>query len=108
MPPEKYSRNGVIQSRLTLDVRSRLDAIHERHRTNDSQIMAALVEAFVDAVESADAVRFPVVVLLAEKQVLRAAEDPETKPKLAIKEKPPDKGKSKRGAGPDADVRKPA
>jgi hypothetical protein len=93
MAKQKQSRFG---GRMDPALRARLDRIHARYLTNDSGVIHELLTAFCDSVEEADAVRWPAVVLLAEKQVLRAAEDP------------PDKRPLKHGAGPNADVRKPA
>lgn len=92
MPKEKFSRNTVLHARLPNELRQRLDAIHARHQTNDTRIVLSLLETFCTAVEEADAVRFPVVVLLADKQQLLAAEDRPPKP--------PDKSQRYRGDGP--------
>jgi hypothetical protein len=102
MPAKKQSRYG---GRMDPALRERLDRIHAVCLTNDSRVIHELLAAFCEAVEERGAVFWPAVVLMADTPQLLVAEN---KPKLAIKEKPPDKGKSKRGAGPDADVRKPA
>lgn len=47
-------------------MRDRVDKIHARHSTNDSEVTRRLFQAWCDYVEAVDAVRWPVVVI--EKQ----------------------------------------
>lgn len=73
MPAEK-ERNNQITSRLQPELRARVDAINRRHLTSDATILVELLTAFCQSVEEVDAVRFPVVVLMAE-PVAKAAEE---------------------------------
>jgi len=70
-------RSVFIAGRVAPELKARLEAIHARHKTSDSDVVEACIDAFCTAVEEADAVRFPIVVLLSEKRLM-AAEDPPT------------------------------
>jgi predicted DNA-binding protein len=106
MPEKTFSKNGTVRARISDAARARLDAIHRRHKTNDTEIVTELIEAFIIAVEQVDAVRFPVAVLLAEKQLAVAESPPPTGlPKgNHAPGKPPDKSQRHRGDGPRAKV----
>lgn len=98
MPADKsYSKNGTVRARISNEARARLDQINARHRTNDSQIVSALVDAFVEVVEAEDAIRFPITILLAEKHRLLVAED---NPAVDKPPRAPDKSQRHRGDGP--------
>ncbi|HVT74596.1 MAG TPA: hypothetical protein VHD61_15790 [Lacunisphaera sp.] len=95
-------KSSTIGSRLAPGLRERLNKIIDRHGTNDSEILNRLLPSFCDAIEEADAVRWPAVVLMAEKQPMVAEES--HKPGQAkagtSPPKPPDKSKRPRGDGP--------
>jgi hypothetical protein len=78
-------RSSSIGSRLKPPLRERLNNIVERHGTTDSAILDNLLAAFCDAVEEADAVRWPAVVLLAEKSEAKAAEPPAPGPAAIVR-----------------------
>ncbi|MFI5337548.1 MAG: hypothetical protein ACHQ5A_12230 [Opitutales bacterium] len=65
----------MAKARLPDELRMRLDAIHKRHRTNDTDTIIALLEAFVLQVEQEDAVRFPITITSTTRQELMVAED---------------------------------
>ena len=95
---EKFSRNKMLHVRLPEALRIKLDLINERYNTTDTRNVLALLEAFAESVAEADAVRFPVAVLLSEKQLMVA----EGNDKLPLKPhpRPPDKPQRHRGDGP--------
>ena len=64
MAPAKLT--STIGARLPPRLRERLNHIVSRHGTSDSAILEKLLTAFCDAVEEADAVRWPAVVILQE------------------------------------------
>ena len=104
MPPAKprfKTKTSAMSARLENSLRERLDRINARHGVNDSLILANLLPAFCDAVEEADAVRWPAMILLAEKlyAVGEAANVDELKSGKAPP-KPPDKSQRFRGDGP--------
>lgn len=101
LPPKKTS---TIGSRLPVDLRARLDAIIARHGTSDSLILENLLSAFCESVEEADAVRWPAVVLLSQKQLLVAEEADNYPTAAGAKKPPPDKSKRYRGDGPHRKV----
>ena len=53
-------KNEGIRARLSEDLRARLDAIHQKHLTNDSTVTIRSLEAFCDYVEETGKVEFPV------------------------------------------------
>lgn len=69
-------KSGNIGSRIPTELRRRLDEIIGRHKTSDSIILNELLPAFCDAVERSDAIRFPIEILMSERQI-RAAEGPD-------------------------------
>lgn len=103
MPTER-ERNNQITSRLSPELRRRVDALNRRYLTSDATIITELLTAFCDSVDSADAVRWPVVVMLAEKQQLMVAEHGPGKGGATTPAKPPDKSQRHRGDGPRAKV----
>lgn len=99
--PTGYSKNRTAKTRLTEEMWKRLQASHRRHNTTDSSVLEALISSYLESVEEADAVRLPLTVLLAEKQLL-VAED-KTGPGKGVATtpaKPPDKSQRHRGDGP--------
>lgn len=72
MAKKPEPKEPIAKARLDDELRSRLNRIHQRHKTSDTEILTELISAFVETVERADAVRFPVTILLAEKNLLVA------------------------------------
>jgi hypothetical protein len=54
------TKTKVVAGRVQPALKARLEAIHARHLTSDSEVVERLVEAFCDYVEGLDAVRWPV------------------------------------------------
>ncbi len=50
----------IINMRISTGLRRRLDAIHKRYGTNDSEVIRRLLDAWVDHTEATDAVRWPI------------------------------------------------
>ncbi|HWA27840.1 MAG TPA: hypothetical protein VG734_19450 [Lacunisphaera sp.] len=97
MPDKKYSRNGNVRARLDDETRRRLTAVNKRYGTIDTFVVEQLLIAFCDAVEAADAVRWPVVVMLAEKRAMAAEDPPKTEAKTG--EKAGGRGAGGKGSG---------
>ena len=53
-------KTAAISVRISDDLRGRLDAIHDRHLTNDATVLTRCLEAFCKYVETRDKVEFPV------------------------------------------------
>ncbi len=101
MPTERVKeRNNQITSRLSPELRARVDAINLAKGTSDARIIQELLEAFCTEVEAQNDVRFPVLVLLAEKHQLSVAEHGPGKGSATPPGKPPDNPKRHRGDGP--------
>jgi hypothetical protein len=101
------SKTRFARARLTDSLRARLDAIHARYNTNDTETLIRLLAAYCDAVERADAVRWPIEIAMAAAQPqLRAAEqggayDADGSRKAGDRPfKPPSESRRTRGAGP--------
>lgn len=52
-------KTASANARISAELRRRLDAIHEKHLTNDATVLNRTLEAFCDYVEKAGAVRLP-------------------------------------------------
>jgi hypothetical protein len=53
-------KTASANARITDQLRARLDAIHERHLTNDATVITKCLEAFCAYVEKNGKVEFPV------------------------------------------------
>lgn len=53
-------KTASVNARVSPHLRARLDAIHERHLTNDATVVTRLLEAFCDYVEERGKVEFPI------------------------------------------------
>jgi hypothetical protein len=96
---EGDKKSSRISGRIPSALRDRLNRIVQDYGTSDSAILENILPAFCDAVEEAAAVRLPVVVLLAEKQLMVAEHGP-GKGGATTSEKPPNKSQRYRGDGP--------
>jgi len=67
LTPSVGKKNEGIRARLPDDLRNRLDAIHEKHLTNDSTVVVRMLEAFCEHVEEAGGVNFPMRLVPATK-----------------------------------------
>lgn len=102
------SKTRFAKARLPDPLRERLDAIHARHNTNDTETLVRLLGAYCDAVEREDAVRWPIAIEMAEAQPQRLVAEQGVAyeangPGRRVSKrpfKPPSDSRRTRGAGP--------